>query len=573
MRYRRSAIHNRLAKTFVILAFGACLAGASSLEETSLRFMNDRPALPGIHAAGSPTPGRDDLLVIGGYDPFEVVTITGEYTLDGSIMIVNHGTLELIDANLSIRGDITLVDDGTLLVSGANLTFSQLFGHQYGILAWDRAELVMTGAVVSGAGSIISGHLAGETFTRLEAGSFVDGMTVSVSDSARLDLDGMSGFIEAVVFDGASLEASDSPMDLLLVWLTLPAGAAGTFALPPWGHVSALDFPNDFPGTTGFDYSVSISNTDQTIFPVFSFPGSNITISNSVLLAAGLFIDGDGTHTLTDLENFSDYSDFTPGLEDRTLRLVDTELMAWNVYTAGTAEVSIIDSTVGEIFSMGEGTSIVYRSTCDGNGGYVSAQGLGQMFIAESVIVPRIVTTDLSVAILSESELQGEVFVNDASITGVVNAVGEYRVTPLDAGVVIEGAIDEPDELYTESEIEITGTSAVETGPHGLVSYTGYEVAFGVGTDPAAFSSIGTPHAEKVRSGRLETWNTQGLPPGMYTLRLLIYFDEKFEPAEVLRTIRLDDRPGPCLIRVCLPGQALRADASLNCSLSSSSKP
>lgn len=341
-------------------------------------------------------------------------------------------------------------------------------------------------------------------------------------------------------------------MDLLLVWLSLPAGATGAFTLPTWGHINSFDFPADFPEMTGINYSVSLSNTDQVLFPLLSLPGSDVTVSDSVLLAAGLFIDGDGTHALVGLENFSEYIDFTPGLEDRTLRLVDTEILAWNVYAAGTAEVSIVDSTVGEIFSMGEGTSFVYGSTCDGNGGYVSVQGLGRMFVAESVIVPRVVTTDLSVAILSESELQGEIFVNGASIAGVVNPVGDYQVTPLDAGVVIEGAIDEPDELYTESEIEITGTSAVETGPDGLVAYTGYEIQFGEGSAPVEFFPIGTPHTDKVRQGHLETWNTQGLAPGDYTIRLLIHFDERFEPAEVLRVIRLDDRPGPCLIRSAL---------------------
>ena len=552
MKYRRSNLQNRLFTTFAILCLGICLVGASSLEETSLQFLGNRPALPGIHFVDSQAPARDVVLVIGDDDPFEVVTITGEYSLDGSVMIENHGALELVDAVVSIQGDITIVDDGTLLVSGGSLAFSQLFSHQYGILAHDRADIVITGSDVSGEGNIIKGHLAGETCTRLETGAFIDGMTVSMIDSASLGLDGMSGFIEAVVFDGATLEATDSPMDLMLVWLSLPDGTAAAFTLPPWGHISSLDFPGDFPDTTGIGYSVSISNTDQVLFPLLSFPGSDVTVSDSVLLAAGLFIGGDGAHALVGLENFSEYTDFTPDLGDRTFRLVDTELLVWNVYTAGTAEVSIVDSTVGEIFSMEEGTSIVYRSTCDGNGGYVSAQGLGQMFVVESVVVPRIVTTDLSVAILSASELQGEIFVNDASIAGVVNPVGDYQVTPLDAGVVIEGAIDTPGELYTDSEIEITGTSAVETGPDGLVAYTGYEIQFGEGSAPVEFFSIGTPHTDKVRQGHLETWNTDGLAPGDYTIRLLIHFEEKFEPAEVLRVIHLDERPGPCLIRSAL---------------------
>ena len=498
------------------------------------------PALSGFRSPAAPGPDRDDILYIGRDDPYEIVTITGTYFHNNYIVIENHGRLELVDATVTLQGDIVIEDDGALFVSNTELTFSQLYGHEFGLLAGDRADVVIENSIISGQGEIIKGVLAGEASARIQAADFADGMTVSLMESSAMSLSETSGFIEAIVSDEAALDAADSPTVMLLIWLALPAGAAGAFSLPPWGPVDALAFPGDFPGVTGIDYTVSIVNTETVIFSLLSLAGSDVTISDSFILAVGLlFTEGD-SHGLFGLTYYSEFGDFTLPLGDRGLRLVNTQLWSWNVYAAGTSEVTVLESTVGEIFSMDNAAAIVQSSTCDGNGGYVSAQGYSTLIVIDSIIIPKVVALGFSATTIAESELNGEIFVSEVSALAVVNPVGSYVATPLDAGVLIEGAVDPPPEPYVGGNLSITGTADIRPGPDSPITYAGYELQYGRGSGPSTFTPIGSYHTEAVHEGELEVWDTEKLSPGYYTLRLLIHFEERLEPAEVLREVRLE---------------------------------
>ena len=498
------------------------------------------PALSGFRSPAAPGPHRDDVLYVGRDDPHEIVTITGAYLHGSHIIIENHGRLELVDATVILQGDIVIEDDGALFVSNSELAFSQLFGHEYGLLAGDRADMVIENSIISGQGAIIKGALAGEATARIEVTDFTDGMTVSLMESSAMSLSETSGFVEAIVSDEAALDAVDSPTVLLLIWLSLPAGATGAFSLLPWDPVDALAFPGDFPGVTGIDYTVSIVDTDTVIFSLLSLAGSDVTILDSFILAVGLlFTEGD-SHGLFGLNYYSEFGDFTLPLGDRGLRLVNTQLWSWNVYAAGSSEVTVLESTVGEIFSMDNAAAIVQSSTCDGNGGYVSAQGYSTMIVIDSIIIPKVVALGFSATTIAESELNGEIFVSEVSALAVVNPVGSYVATPLDAGVLIEGAVDPPPEPYVGGNLSITGTADIRPGPDSPITYAGYELQYGRGSGPSTFTPIGSYHTEAVHEGELEVWDTEKLSPGYYTLRLLIHFEERLEPAEVLREVRLE---------------------------------
>ncbi len=526
--------------TFMAIIAAVTLVGFTGRSASFYDARGLGAALSGFRSPAAPGPDRDDVLYIGRDDPDEIVTITGTYILESHIVIENQGRLELIDATVTLQGDIVIEDDGALTVSNTELTFSQLYAHEFGLLAWDRADMVIENSIISGQGAIIKGALAGEASARLEAADFTDGMTVSLMESSSLSLSEMSGFIEAIVSDEAALDAADSQAVLLLIWLAMPEGATGTFSLPPWGPVGSLAFPGDFPGVTGIGYTVSIVDMEMVIFSLLSLAGSDVTISDSFILAVGLlFTEGD-SHGLVGLQYYSEYSDFTLALGDRGLRLVDTVLWTWNVYAAGSSVMTVLDSTVGEIFSMENATAIVQSSTCDGNGGYVSAQGYSTLIVIDSVIIPKVITMGFSATTLAESELNGEIFVSEVSALAVVNPVGSYVATPLDAGVLIEGAIDPPPEPYVGGTLSITGTADIRPGPDSPITYAGYELQYGRGSGPSTFTPIGSYHTEAVHEGELEVWDTEKLSPGLYTLRLLIYFEEREEPAEILREVRLE---------------------------------
>jgi len=530
-------MHYYLKWVSLVILTAAILTGTTS--HSAPLFDMAGPALFVSPHVAIPGPDRDDVLYIGIDDPYEVVTITGDFTHKNAIVIENYGRLEITGATVALQGDIIIGGEGALIVSNSSLTFSQLYRHEFGLVAAGLADIVIKDSIISGQGEIIRGVFAGEAGAHLQDSDFADGMTVSLMESASLSLSGMSGIIEAIISDEAALDAASSQMGMLMIWLSLPDGAAGAFSLPEEGYINSLDFPGDFPGVTGIGYSVSITDTEPVIFSLVSFSGSDVTISDSHILGIGLYFSAGRSYGLAGLRNFSEYNDFTLALDDRGLRLVRSDLWVWNIYAAGSAEVSIVESTVGEIFSFDQATAILHSSKCDGNGGYVSAQGDGTLVLFKSVIIPQIITSGSSATTISESELYEEIFVSEASTVAVINPVGSYLATPLDAGVLIEGAIDPPQGPSVGSEIEITGTSAIRAGPDSPVTYAGYELQYGKGSEPGSYSPIGSYHTEEVHLGALETWDTHNLTPGDYTLRLLIYFEEREEPAEVLREVSL----------------------------------
>ena len=70
--------------------------------------------------------GQNDL-IIGDIDPIEIVTITGDYYLNGNITIVNHGIFYIDSANFKIDGDIFIMGHGQLNVTGGTFTVIREF--------------------------------------------------------------------------------------------------------------------------------------------------------------------------------------------------------------------------------------------------------------------------------------------------------------------------------------------------------------------------------------------------------------------------------------------------------------
>jgi len=82
--------------------------------------------------------------------------------------------------------------------------------------------------------------------------------------------------------------------------------------------------------------------------------------------------------------------------------------------------------------------------------------------------------------------------------------------------------------------VQIT-SPAPDSTVYGIVSIAGtvlvpnfdhYEVRFGAGADPQEWLWISGPHLAPVRGGQLTTWDTTGLEPGLYTLRVTAWDTE-----------------------------------------------
>jgi hypothetical protein len=66
-------------------------------------------------------------------------------------------------------------------------------------------------------------------------------------------------------------------------------------------------------------------------------------------------------------------------LGDRAVKLENVSIDTWNLYPQEQARITVLDSVVGEILSMGHSKVWVYDSTVDGTGGFLGARDSSQI--------------------------------------------------------------------------------------------------------------------------------------------------------------------------------------------------
>ncbi|MFQ6116112.1 MAG: FlgD immunoglobulin-like domain containing protein, partial [bacterium] len=106
--------------------------------------------------------------------------------------------------------------------------------------------------------------------------------------------------------------------------------------------------------------------------------------------------------------------------------------------------------------------------------------------------------------------------------------------------VVVEMAINPPENPTVEQLLPVTGTAMVYAGPFLPVDLQSYRVAYGIGGEPEAWFQIGSTHTGEVRNDVLETWDTHGLEPGPYNLKLTLFLSEE-DSLEALRWVYLGE--------------------------------
>jgi membrane carboxypeptidase/penicillin-binding protein PbpC len=97
-------------------------------------------------------------------------------------------------------------------------------------------------------------------------------------------------------------------------------------------------------------------------------------------------------------------------------------------------------------------------------------------------------------------------------------------LAPTEASPTSTGGVVNPDlpaVIFSPLAGQTVGGLVPVTGRASSANFVSYQLEFGSGTTPGAWTPISQGIA-KVESGSLGTWNTEGLSPGVYTLRLLV---------------------------------------------------
>ncbi len=131
----------------------------------------------------------------------------------------------------------------------------------------------------------------------------------------------------------------------------------------------------------------------------------------------------------------------------------------------------------------------------------------------------------------------GNIWVTGASIMLIVNSIFPLEPVPSDTALVFVAGIDGPTNGSVDDTIAILGSAWIDKGPYQPLDFGYYQVFYQVLGD-TAWIPVSDSFVSEVRRDTLCNWNTYGLNPGIYVLRLVLK-DNAGDSVDCLKAINL----------------------------------
>jgi hypothetical protein len=489
----------------------------------------------------SPTALADDWL-IGLLDPEESIILAQDRVVDGNLYILNQASLHVTGGTLTVTGMIGVFNQASLEVEGAKVHFAQEYAYQSGFGILDQATLDLTDTVVDGNGRSYSIGLSTAARGRFERVQVQNGFCTWVfSENASQELIDCQNAGEFLLLDVSTLDISGSTN--VLFWVVLPDGSAIDTTFPPPGHVDEWSVGPETPWADGIPYRASLSDCDDVMWAVMARSGSEATVRDSTLRVVGSIFERDDTVEIKGLANKAWISDAALDWGSIQHRLLNTYVETWNFYPWGTTKLTLDGCIFGEINSDQASEVTVLSSMCDATGGYIGAFGQSQIVLAWSTNLSQTTTRDQAVLIaVGSALLWSAIDSTDNSTMLLLNT--EYAGEPEahDASAIFDAAID-PVEGVAGDALPLRGSARLLRGPTSPIAFDGYTLDYGAGYEPQTWLPVGGPFDQTVRDGELGVWQTGGLEPGPYAVRVSI-LTSPGDPVSISSGAAL--APNPC---------------------------
>ncbi len=526
-------------------AAGAQTIRPSSLPVDLLRRLRD-PALSARLAeqyAGGILPAGD--LVVGYPNPDETREIDSAMTIAGNIVVVNNGRLRFNNADVRLQGNVLLMQNGALEFSGGSLTVLQYSLYQSSFLALNRSSLAFRNLAAHFSGFNANCGLTDSASLTMENAEFPEGfLTVAVSRSARVSAGGGRQTGEYLFFDHARGDFRNC--DGLLTWFTAPAGSDIDLTLPaalPGSYI----FPDSARAAAGVDYRISYDNVSNARWALMTYAGAKVRVSDADLLACGSFFDGAGQVDVAGLANNQTFTSFRFPAADRDLLFTNTTVRVWNLYPAGATILTLRKSIFGELIGLGRSATTITDSYCDGTGGYLGATDTARVTAVNTQIAPEVNARSRSFILLYYCSLpSAPLHASDNGVLALLNTSFSALPVVTSGSAAVIGSIDEPSSGFAGQRLRIYGTARIVAGRDLPVFLNTHWLEFSPAADPANATRITTPSVLAVYRDMLGTWDTRGLSPGRYNLRLNLQLSTgggMFDTIAVDRTVSLLEAP------------------------------
>ncbi len=470
---------------------------------------------------------QENDLIIGAEDPNEVVTITGDsitgdYYLDGNITIINNGILNIDSANFQIDGDIIILGRGQMNVTGGRFTVVQDYMYEHGATVIHGGTLKFSGVDFKSSGQSWSNGFADSSQYILENCTISDGFITT----------GLVGKVTGVVtntkmpgeflcFGQNNLAIRNS--DLLLMWLVLPDSSVVRASLPGDSLVTDWEFSDAETDVDGIPYSLSIDSCTNVMWGLISITGSDAVFSNTEFRTAGLMFMGSDSIAVSGISNQSAHVDDLINIPDRTLRLIDSKVSTWSFYPSAQSNISINNCVFGELLGQDSSKSAVYNSVCDGTGGYLGALHKSIIYVYGSFVKSQVNVRDNAFLIGGESNFWGNgVNADDSGVIFLANTATAVEPEARQSAMIFEAKCLRF-EATNNDIVPVEGTARIIKGPLNPIELTGYAVDYSDDLDNPDWQRINGIHPGPVADSTLALWDTKGLDPGNYAIKLTLF--------------------------------------------------
>jgi hypothetical protein len=462
-----------------------------------------------------------DTLFIG-IPPNDSLIITGEYTYSGPILVIGNGVLRFKNAHATILGDLWVWGDNALVVADSStLYFPQEYFYQRSLVIAGHGRVVYTNTTLDHSG--LSHNLALTDSASIEMINVknIGFTTCGLYGKPEVFIDRVNEAGEYVITDQAKLSFKN--VKTLLLWHQVPATAAMNFSFPPGDSLHAYDFSNATPGVSGIGYTVHVENSTGVMWGLMPSSGSDITISDSKIRSIGLWFEGNDTLEVSGLVDNSNYDDFTASPGDRNLRLITTSVQTWSLYPMDNSNLEVTGCILGEIGTMGRSSVTTSGVFVDGSGGYWWATDTSFMVAGFCTGVNAVRSDRNAIFIFAYSMLNmGEATALGNSILMAIQSQLPEEPKPLGGSSVWYAYIGDPFSAYVDTLVPVYGSAWIDkTATSNLMDFEYYRMYYQA-TGETDWYPVNQVTYEEKRNEMVAVWDTHGLTPGTYILKLII---------------------------------------------------
>lgn len=492
----------------------------------------------------------------------ETIVVNNDTLFDGDIIIINNGKL-IINPNTTVKinGDLLVLDSGyisaesgTVEISGHlyfldqsicdfnndSVTLPMDYRYQYGLYVMNSATVNLTNSYFDFKNGLLEGGVAHNATLNLICDTFAQSVTLSVLNSAELNVSHTHNAWEFLLND--SCKATFSNSQSLILWFYFPENCTASYTFPNGMWVEQMTFDSTITGLEQIPYSVSIDSCYNINWGMFPMLGSHVTIKNSDMRTCGFIFNNGIENTVSGLFNEQFYTNDLIDISDRNLYLENSRVRTWNLYTMDTTTLNIQSSLFGEALSMENSTINIIGAICDGSGGYLGTNN-ANMNCVMTQIECQLVLEGKSTGIFLESEIyfpwSQHVFAEHA-ISVIGNTTHNQDFSVRDTSFLIEIYIDTLNHQFNNDIVPINGTLKEHKGalcPYFINEFQAYYTYLDSPSDTVLIQDS-LPYPKHNQT--LCYWNTQGLLSGNYKLFIHAVINNDYtDPVIISKEVKL----------------------------------